>query len=285
MTGTLIHEYLRHLHAIQSPETTVRSVTSVLTIALSYVGRPLEYATPRDLENWQHRRASELSPRSLRTQIGTLRGFFRWAATTGRIKSDPSPALRPPRVGQTLPRPIPEQRLELAYQAADARVRAILCLGAFAGLRCKEIAELSWSDVFLDAPLPHVFVHGKGRRERAVDVSPALADVLSALPHRRGPVIRRADGRPGFNSANNISKIMSRFFDSLDIDHTMHGTRHRLLTLLARDAGIRVAQEVAGHASLNSLMIYTKVYREDLAPAVHEAGRLHIGPKAVPEAS
>ncbi len=285
MTGTLIQEYLRHLHAIQSPETTIRSVTSVLTIAACYIPCAMEYATPRHLEQWQQRRATELSPRSLRTQIGTLRGFFKWAATTGRIKGDPSVALRPPRVGLTLPRPIPEQRLELAYQAADDRIRAILCLGAFAGLRCKEIAEMTWADVFLDAAQPHLYVHGKGRRERAVDISPDLADVLRALPHRRGPVIRRADGKPGHNSANNISKVMSRFFGGLGIEDTMHATRHRLLTEVCRIGGARQAQEVAGHASLATVSVYAKVLREDLAPTVHAAGRLNTRPRVVPEAS
>lgn len=277
-TTGLINEYMRMLSMTHAPATTQKTVLSVLTIVQTYIAKPLDCATRRDLEKWQERRAAELSPRSLRTQIGTVRAFFRWAADQEFISVNPAAQLRAPRVGQTLPRPIPEHRLAKAYLAADERMKAILCLQAFAGLRAKEVAGLAWSDVFLDCDEPHIFVTGKGAHERTVDVSPDLAHALLSLPHRRGPVIRRADGQPGHNTPNNVSQVVGRFFRSCGIHDTPHSMRHRAITEVCRIGGPRQAQEFAGHAHMGVTSVYTKVIRGDLRPTVVAAGKLLVSP-------
>ncbi len=274
MSGTLIFEYLRAMHARRAPATTQRSVRSVLTIVERYTGKALEHATLADLERWQHRRADEVSTRTLRPQVGSVRAFYAWAMRTGRIRENPAAGLDAPRVGLTLPRPMPEQRLATAYYGADPRLRAMVSLAAFAGLRCCEIAALSWSDVYLDAADPYIHVLGKGGKERTLSVSPQLAEVLTALPARRGPVIRRGDGQAGHNSSNAVSKLGNRYLHSLGIPDTMHSLRHRFLTELCRVGGVRQAQEAAGHASGATTSIYTKVLTSDLRPSVVAVGRL-----------
>lgn len=282
MSGTLIYEYLRALHARRAPITTQRSVRSVLTIVERYTGKALEHATLADLERWQHRRADEVGTRTLRTQVGSVRAFYSWAAKTGRIRENPAAGLDAPRVGLTLPRPMPEQRLATAYYGADPRLRAMVSLAAFAGLRCCEIAALSWSDVYLDVDEPYLHVRGKGSHERVISASPQLVEVLLALPLRRGPVIRRGDGQAGHNTSNAVSKVGNRYLHSLGIPDTMHSLRHRFLTEMCREAGLRVAQEAAGHASGATTSIYTKVLQSDIRPAVVAVGRLLLpGPAAV----
>lgn len=272
--GQIKAQYLRQLRIRATPETTQRTAKSVLTIVEHYAGKPLDECDHKDLERWQERRADEISPRSLRSQIGVVRACFKWAYLTGRRADNPAALLQAPRVPPTLPRPIPEGRLAKAYLAADARLRAILCLGAFAGLRATEIAALSWADVFLDDEAPHIYVMGKGRRERTVDLSPELVEVLKALPHRRGPVIRRADGNSGHNTPNNISKVVSRFFAVLGIPDTFHSTRHRAITEVVRVGGARQGQEFAGHAHMGTTSLYSKVLRTDLRPTVVAVGKL-----------
>jgi integrase/recombinase XerC len=117
-------------------------------------------------------------------------------------------------------------------------------------------------------------VLGKGGKERAVDISPDLAAVLEALPHRRGPVIRRADGQAGHNTANNLSKLAGRYLRACGVPDTFHATRHRFGTEVCRVGGVRQAQEALGHASLSTTSTYTKVVRADLRPTVLAVGKV-----------
>jgi hypothetical protein len=56
------------------------------------------------------------------------------------------PSSKTPRL---LPRPITDEALSIALDSADDAMRALLALGAFAGLRAAEIAGLDWSEVYL----------------------------------------------------------------------------------------------------------------------------------------
>ena len=169
---------------------------------------------------------------------------------------------------------MPEERILAAYRGGDDRLRAMVCLGAWAGLRCCEIAALSWADTYLDVAEPYVHVIGKGSKERIVPASPDLVTVLSVLPLRRGPVIRRGDGQGGHNTPNAISKVGNRHLHRLGIPDTMHSLRHRFLTEMCREGGLRQAQEAAGHASSATTSIYTKVLVSELRPTVVAVGRL-----------
>lgn len=268
-----VHAYLRSLRARKAAQTTISTARTNLGTAERIIGKPLEVATHDDLRRWQEIRAAELSARTLRTQISSVRAFYAWAVLEGVIRVDPTTRLRTPRVAPALPRPIPENRLRQAWDAADDRTRAILALAAFAGLRACEIAGLDWSHVDLDDAMPHLRVTGKGGKERVVDVSPDLAAALTALPGRRGPVVRRHDGRPGPMTPNLVSKVANDHLRAVGIPDTLHALRHRMATELCRIAGPRRTAEVLGHANLSTVMVYTRVARDDVRPAVIQVGR------------
>ena len=270
----LLRDYLRSLEARKLSLESIRTARSVLNGVHARTGKPLAQIAPSDLADWQHQRAGELSVRSLRKSLVWVHGLYSWALLEERIPADPSLRLRTPKAPRLLPKPIPEHRLALAVESADDRMRAILCLAGFAGLRAGEIAHLAWSEVDLDAPEPTLRVIGKGSKERILDLSPDLVAALRALPHRRGAVIRRGDGRPGFNSPGRISQIAGEHLHGLGIPDTLHSLRHRLLTVVCRIGGLREAQEVAGHASAATTSPYTLVARRDLRATVVQAGRL-----------
>lgn len=273
-TGIMVAAYLRSLHVRRVSENTVKQARSTLTTLERIIGKECDYATAEDLRRWQEQRAQTLTARSLRTNVSVVQTAYRWAAAEGVIRQDPAARLRPPRCGQTLPRPIPEDRLVAAYEAADQRMRVMLCLAAWASLRCCEIAALAWADVYLGGE-PYIHVLGKGRHERAIALSPELAAELEALPNRRGPVIRRADGLPGHNSANRVSKMMNDHLRACGAPDTAHSLRHRALTEACRFGGVKHAQDLAGHSSPAVTGIYVKVLQSDLRPTVLAIGRFH----------
>src|SRR5262249_27391193 len=152
-------------------------------------------------------RARQLTADTLRNQMSYIHGFYAWCVAEGLLTFDPSERLDRPRVTRRVPRPMDDARVGEAIENADPRMRLIVSLGAFAGLRCAEIAGLDWADVQLGGKTPHLRIVGKGGHERVVDVAPVLEALLAALPHRRGPVIRRLDGGLGPNTACRISQL------------------------------------------------------------------------------
>jgi integrase/recombinase XerC len=243
----------------------------------SRVGKRLDEITHDDLTAWQAARAREVQGRTLRKDVVYVRGFYTWCVLEGHLRDDPALRLRTPKVPLTQPRPINEQRLAHALDGADPVMAAVLALAAFAGLRACEIAGLTWGDCDLDADEPTARVLGKGERERVVDLSLEVRDVLRALPggrHRRGPVIRRADGQPGPNTANRISKLANTYLHDEGVPDTLHSLRHRFITEVARRGGIHRARDAAGHASITATQIYAQVLRSEVRPLVEQVGHI-----------
>ena len=266
--------YLRSLAARKCSRESIRTAKSVLNGVESLLERCLLDLEPPDLAEWQAERAEAISARTLRTKMVWIHGFYAWAVETGLLEEDPSRRMRTPKVPRLLPRPMPEDRLQAAIDQATDRIHVILLLAAYAGLRAAEIADLAWSEVQLDGDEPTLRIIGKGERERIVDIAPDLRTALLALPHRRGPVVRRGDGKPVHNSANNLSKVANRYLRDLEIPDTLHSLRHRFGTQLCKVAGIRVTQEALGHASITTSSLYAEVGRREIRPAVISIGRV-----------
>ena len=271
-----LSDYLRSLRARRlSPRTIYTAKSTLNNLAIATGGaRDLLDLAHADLYEWQATRADQVSARTLRTQLSYVKRFYAWACDEQLLDTNPTDRLQTPKVPRLLPHPITEEDLARAIDEADDRMRAILCLAAFAGLRAAEIANLDWRDVFVAGQEPTVRVVGKGSRERIIDLSPQMVRILLRLPDRRGPVIRRRDGKPGPNRPNRISQAAGRYLRSCGITASLHWGRHRAITIVCRIGGLRVAQEFAGHASPSTTGGYAQVARRDLRPVVVAAGEI-----------
>jgi integrase/recombinase XerC len=241
-----------------------------------FLAGPVLYASPERLEAWQTAQTARLAPATRRTELSSVRAFYRWAVQENYIAADPTLRLPMPRCPRRMPRPIPDHRLSVALNNADDQTRAILGLAAFAGLRAVEVARLNWADVTLDGPEPSLLVaRGKGDRSRHLPLSPILVGLLSALPHRRGPVIPRADGATGNNSANAITKRAARHLKSCGIAERLHAGRHRFASAAYQGTlDIRAVQELLGHSSPTTTAIYAKPANGAALTATLAAGLL-----------
>lgn len=272
----VVLRHLDHLRVRNLRPNTVYNRTRVLARLSAWADGPILYLDEPDLRRWQAQRSAEISAPALRGELSHAREFYRWAVTDGYRTTDPTARLILPRVPRRLPRPIPDARLADALANADDATRAILGLAAFAGLRACEIARLDWSEVDLHHAEPRIcIVEGKGGHGRMVPLAPALACILTALPHRRGPVIRRLDGRPGSCQPHRISGRANTYLHGLDITESLHQLRHRFATATyAACRDLRAVQELLGHASPVTTSIYAAVAAGVAVAAVTAAGDL-----------
>lgn len=206
--------------------------------------------TPEDLEGWQQSMVG-LSARYRQTATAHVRSFYRWAARVELIDRDPSVRMTSVRVPASLPRPIGEDDLSMAIDCAPDRLRPMLVLAAYAGLRAMEIAGLMRDQVHDHADPPVLHITGKGGRERIVPMSERVVLELRAhsLPSR-GFVFPRHDGSGGQNSPARISHLLNEYLHDMGVPDTLHALRHRFGSQMyqaSRD--LRVTQELMGHAS------------------------------------
>ena len=240
---------------------------------------PILKLTEDDLRRWQMERSAQLQPEPRRTELSHARQFYQWAHGERLIKADPSVRIPLPKVARGLPRPIRDSDLLTAIEAADPLTKAILGLGAFAGLRAHEIAGLNWAEVGLGDRSPHIRVlDGKGGHGRLVPLSATLTGILEALPYRRGPVIRRLDGRPGPNRAHRVSQRANDYLHELGITDSLHQCRHRFASTAYQSCrDIRAVQELLGHASPTTTSRYAAVASGVAIDAVEAAGTIWRG--------
>ena len=229
------------------------------------------------------RRADDIGGRSLMRALAGLRSFGRFLEREGRGRVGALSAIRAPKVGKSLPKPVPmaaAKRLADADERAGedrdpwiwARDAAVMALLYGSGLRISEALGLKRREVPLPGAGDVLVVTGKGNKTRMV---PVLQNVLALVqayvamcPHPlppEGPIFVGARGGP--LSPRIIQLTMERLRGVLGLPDsaTPHALRHSFAThLLSRGGDLRAIQELLGHASLSTTQIYTGIDTERL---------------------
>ncbi len=250
-------------------------------------GQALTAADPRDIRDYQGYLVRQgLKPATINRRLNAMRRFYKWAVHQGLMDESPFDGLR---VGvkaqrQAAPKWLTkkEQRRLLRavreYGKKD-RVRdmTIIRLGLDAGLRLSEMAALTLDDIELNARSGWARVrYGKGGKAREVPLSLEARKALRAWLAER-ETHRHADdphlflGQRGPLSGPGIYRIVTKYGRLAGIEGlTPHTLRHTFAKNLI-DAGrpLTVVAALMGHESLNTLAIYTRPSREDLARAVN----------------
>jgi len=229
------------------------------------------------------RRADDVAGRSLMRALAGLRSFGRFLEHEGRGKVGALSAIRAPKIGKSLPKPIgivAAKRLADADERAGetretwilARDAAVMALLYGSGLRISEALGLMRRDVPLPGQGDVLIVTGKGNKTRMVpvlgNVLELIQDYVAMCPHHLAqdePIFVGARGGP--LSPRIIQLTMERMRGALGLPDsaTPHALRHSFAThLLSRGGDLRAIQELLGHASLSTTQIYTGIDTERL---------------------
>jgi integrase/recombinase XerC len=244
----------------------VRTIT--LRRVARQIGRDPLSATPETLRDWQRKR--DVTPATLYGEISHLIGYTQWAWDEGLIDHDPCALLVTPKLARRVPRPAVEAELLQAIATAPRRVRLMLVLAGFEGLRAIELARLDRADILDTASPPVMILRGKGSKERIVPLSaPVLSEIRRYQPGYTGPVFERGDGQHGHNTGGRISQIVSEYLREGQFTFTLHQARHRFATDVYRDTrDLRLVQELLGHSNPQTTAVYTAYAPRDAVDAV-----------------
>src|SRR3954451_12752153 len=286
--------WLSHLRAERrlSPKTLeayARDVRQCLTFLAEHWGRKVTLEGFAGLEAsdvrafMAMRRSDDIGGRSLMRALAGLRSFARFLEQEGKGKVGALSAIRAPKVGKSLPKPIQIAAAKRFTEAGEragenrepwiwARDAAVMALLYGSGLRISEALGLRRRDIPLPGAGDVLIVTGKGNKTRMVpvlqNVLALVQDYVATCPHPlppEGPIFVGARGGP--LSPRIIQLTMERLRGALGLPDsaTPHALRPSFAThLLSRGGDLRAIQEVLGHASLSTTQIYTGIDTERL---------------------
>ncbi|TKJ29863.1 MAG: recombinase XerC [Chloroflexi bacterium B3_Chlor] len=211
---------------------------------------------------------------SMARKLSELRSFCRYLLQEGFLESNPIDLVSSPKVPKRLPRYLKPEEVEALLNAPDVskplgqRDKAILELLYAAGIRLSELVSLNLGDLNLDAG--QMLVWGKGGKERVVLLGkPAVRALRAYINDGRGKLasekttsalfLNRFGGRL---SRRSIGLILNKYSKLAGLwkKVTPHLLRHTFAThMLEGGAGLRVVQELLGHAQPTTTEIYTHV--------------------------
>ncbi len=245
---------------------------------------------PGDLRAFLARRRAEgIEARSLQRALSALKSLARHIARETGQTAAALGAIRAPKAGRRLPRPLspPDAKAMTTTALREgeerepwvlARDAAVLALCYGAGLRISEALSIRRAD----APTGEtdaVTIVGKGGKTRSAPiiapVRTAVEDYLKLCPYAlksAGPLFVGAKGGP--LSPRIVQLAMARMRGALGLPEsaTPHALRHSFAThLLARGGDLRTIQDLLGHASLSTTQVYTGVDSARLLAAYRSA--------------
>jgi integrase len=267
---------------------TVESYQAHLASFSAHVG-PIDLAqvTAGHLRAWL--RSMDVADSTKNTRMATLRSFFGWAAEPGPdrlIPWDPTRQVRRYRVPQG---PVPVANgddLARVLELASGRNRTVMLLILQTGIRRGEIARTKIEHY--DARRGRLLIHGKGNKQRYVEVpaeaAQELAIHLAYLGRRSGPLFPSTH-RPGKGLADSTyTHIVADAGRQCGVHLWPHLLRHQALTDAAeRGATAWELQRQAGHAYSSTTDRYVHVADGSVARAM--AGRSYRRKTAGPNTS
>lgn len=222
----------------------------------------------------------KLAPASINQALAGIRFFYN------------NVLRRPCEVGQTvgqkqkrkLPVVLSEQEvIQLLNAAANLRDRAILMTLYSGGLRLLELIHLQPRDI--DSATMRILVReGKGGKDRYVILSETLLEVLRQYFSKFRPKCWL------FYSVKPDQPVHPRCIQKMVKDTALragltkqvspHVLRHSFAThLLEHGTNLRYIQELMGHKSLKTTMLYTHVSQRALGKVVSPLDRLYVKTK------
>ena len=249
---------------------TLRAYRQGLAVFLNHAGsRAVNLLHPaRDLgpSFLREREAAGKSPGTVRLELASVRLLYRALRWAGATTDDPFSDARPAR-DHTAPwdkrQPYAEEDLQALLEVAPSDTRAMLLLGAHAGLRVSELLALIWSDLDFGARIVRVR-SGKGGKARRAVMSETLAQALLAL----GP--GSPDGRLFTLSDVALRKRLRVLCLKTGVTYrAVHALRHYSGTKLYRvSSDLEAVARHLGHSTLETTRIYAKWSDESLRSSV-----------------
>jgi integrase/recombinase XerD len=287
-TDNLADQFTHHLRVEQGlAKNTIESYSRDLVRYLDFLEKRNQFplsASQIDVMDYVSSLAGNLSVRSIARNLSSLKMFYRFLVSEGKVETNPTRLLSAPKLPRRLPGVLSTREVDRLLSRPDPstgrgkRDQAMLELLYATGLRVSELVNLKMNNVNLEAG--YVRTVGKGSKERMVPMGgKALEALKEYLANSRSGFLKKhasshlfpgPRGKP--LTRQGFWKIIRTYGLKAGIRKpiTPHALRHSFAShLLEHGADLRSVQIMLGHADIATTQIYTHVTRERLKQ-VHE---------------
>ena len=161
----------------------------------------------------------------------------------------------------------------LVLSKNNFRDYTIITILLYTGLRVSELIKIKKSDFLND--IQSVKIIGKGNKERVIPLSNNLWEIITSYIERYNPssylFYKSKKKKDTHIIRQTINKILIKYSNYLGLEGTIspHSLRHNFLTKIVRKTqDINIANQLAGHSSINTTKIYLHPNIEELRQAV-----------------
>ncbi len=218
-------------------------------------------------------RERKLAPTSVIRKVASLRGFFKWAASSGILEKNPASTLEQPKTPQRLPKVVSLKEVEeMLHNNLTPFEHVIMELLYSCGLRVSELVNLKLNDI--DMSSKYIRCFGKGSKERIIPIGEKAKNVVKEYLPTRDLLIKKFN----LTTKNLLIKDNGHFVTRQDIYNFIHAQgklihknisphtlRHSFAThLLENGADLRVVQELLGHSDVSTTQLYTHISKKRL---------------------
>lgn len=244
-----------------SPNTVLTYTSSIKIFLRHYKNKNLDEITEKDIIrfNQEYILANGFSTTLQNQLISALKLFYK----KYQNKHLDLENLERPKKSKTLPEVLSIKEVEdLLYATHNLKHKMLLSIIYSAGLRIGEALNISLTNVDSQRMLIHI-MHAKGKKDRYVPLSPKLLVLLREYFKLYKPKRYLFEGSNGQQySQSSARSILKMALQKTKITKrvTLHTLRHSYAThLLESGTDIRYIQELLGHNSPKTTMIYTHV--------------------------
>ena len=215
---------------------------------------------------------------SINRKLSSLRGFYKYLANEGIVKSNVFSLVNGPKKSKKLPRYFEYNELEELFLIPDTRTplgqRDLLLLEMLyaTGVRVGELVSMKIKDI--DFGRRNILILGKGNKERFVTYGEYCEDALKQylsdgyllLNHHNSEFLfLNNNGDP--LSERGVRYILNQIIQKTEIHKNIspHMIRHSFAThLLNQGCDLLTVQKLLGHESIKATQIYTHVTTDRL---------------------
>ncbi|HPG10904.1 MAG TPA: tyrosine-type recombinase/integrase [Chitinophagaceae bacterium] len=253
-----------------SPQTIKNYMNCLYQFFTFYSKKPFAAITVEDVENFNYSQiiGKGMSVSFQQIMVGAIKLFYkRLQGTAMNLEK-----LQRPHKESRLPEVLSKEEVQNIIGATNnLKHKAMLSLIYACGLRRSEIINLRVKDLDSNRKLIRI-EQAKGKKDRYVTFSPKLRNLLADYYKQYKPEEFLFEGQFGRQYApSSLAQVLQMCATKADIKKkiTLHTLRHSYAThLLESGTDIRYIQELLGHNSPKTTMIYTHVSSKKLSEII-----------------